>query len=101
MEELTAKPAISAGVVRFRNLHDAVTYRGDLTVVFDGNANFCHSNITGLGQLQSIGGYANFSNSNVTDLGQLQSIGGDAFFSGSPITDKKRCEKITKGMCFL
>ena len=60
----------------------------------NGNADFCGSKITNLGQLQSIGGYADFRHSNITDLGQLQSIGSNANFHGSKITDLGQLQSI-------
>ena len=59
-----------------------------------GNADFCNSKITSLGQLQSIGGFAKFSDSKITDLGQLQSIGGKADFSYSKIADLGQLKSI-------
>ena len=45
-----------------------------------GYADFEVSEVTDLGQLQSIGGDADFGGSDITDLGNLQAIGGDADF---------------------
>ena len=59
-----------------------------------GTANFADSQVTDLGQLQSIGGHANFSYSQVTDLGQLQSIGGDADFGRSKVTNLGKLQSI-------
>ena len=59
-----------------------------------GNANFSLSNVTDLGNLQSIGGYASFSHSNIVSLGNLQSIGRDANFSLSNVTDLGNLQSI-------
>ena len=48
-----------------------------------GKADFSDSQITELGQLQSIGGDAFFNRSKITDLGQLRRIGGNAYFNFS------------------
>ena len=89
-----AKVTYSDAVIVFTDLEEAVSYRGDKVVLLDGDADFRNSQITDLGQLQSIGGYADFRNSKITDLGQLQSIGGDADFEGSHITSLGQLKSI-------
>ena len=79
-------------VIVFTDLEEAVSYRGDKIVLLHGDADLRYSQITDLGQLQSIGGFADFSDSQITDLGQLQSIGGYAFFNNSQITDWSNVE---------
>ena len=59
-----------------------------------GYAYFGYSEVTDLGQLQSISGYADFGDSQVTDLGQLQSIGRDAYFGYSEVTDLGQLQSI-------
>ena len=58
------------------------------------DATFTHSQITDLGDLESIGGNADFSWSKITDLGNLQNIGGDAYFRESQITNLGKLERI-------
>ena len=77
-------------VIIFNNLEKACNYRGDKICVFEGNANFKDSNITSLGNLESIGGDADFRKSNVTSLGNLKSIGRDAYF-GDKTDLKEQC----------
>ena len=48
-----------------------------------GKAIFKNSQVTNLGNLQSVGGDADFCESQVTDLGNLVSIGGDVFIVNS------------------
>ena len=81
-------------VVIFNDIHEAVRYKGNKICLFDGYAYFRNSQITDLGQLQSIGGSAYFRNSQITDLGQLQSIGESADFRNSQITDLGQLQSI-------
>ncbi len=59
-----------------------------------GNVDFEDSQVTNLGNLQTIGGDANFYCSQVTDLGNLQRIGGDADFRGSQVIDLGNLQTI-------
>ena len=65
-----------------------------------GDAEFGDSQVTDLGQLQSIGSNAYFGYSQVTDLGQLQSIGGKAYFRDSQVTDLGQLQSIGRGAYF-
>ena len=81
-------------VIVFKNINEAVLYKGNKISLFKGSADFRNSQIKDLGQLQSIGGYAYFSDSQIKDLGQLRSIGGDAYFSDSQIKDLGQLQSI-------
>ena len=81
-------------VIVFKDLQESCSYSGDKICLYAGDANFRNSQITDLGQLQSIGGYADFGDSQITDLGQLQSIGGGANFSDSQIKLKKQYKRL-------
>jgi hypothetical protein len=70
-----------------------VTDLGNLQSI-GGYARFGRSQVTDLGSLQSIGGYARFGRSQVTDLGSLQSIGGYASFGRSQVTDLGNLQSI-------
>ena len=59
-----------------------------------GNASFANSQVTNLGNLQTISGNAYFGGSQVTDLGSLQTIGGAAYFRGSQVTDLGNLQTI-------
>ena len=81
-------------ILKFANFANSnVTDLGELQSI-GGNAKFSFSKITNLGKLQKIGGDANFKYSNITDLGELQKIGGDAFFDNSNITNLGKLQKI-------
>ena len=90
--EITEVPyKIILGNANFSN--SQVTNLGQLQSI-GGNAHFSYSKVTNLGQLKSIGGYAIFGYSKVTNLGQLQSIGGSVHFSHSKVTDLGQLQSI-------
>ena len=70
-----------------------ITDLGNLQTI-GGNADFVDSEVKNLGNLQTIGGYASFRMSKITDLGNLQTIGGKANFYGSQITDLGNLQTI-------
>ena len=79
------------GIADFRN--SQVTNLGNLESI-GSHADFSDSRVTSLGNLESIGGHANFQNSKVTSLGNLESIGGNADFSDSQVTSLGYLESI-------
>lgn len=95
LEELKVKlPKIKKDLAEYYNCDEEEICTGDYEPkeettcpykVILGDAHFSNSNITDLGNLQSIVGGADFSNSNVTDLGNLKSIGGYAYFGYSKV----------------
>lgn len=85
------------GNVDFRN--SQITDLGNLQSI-EGSVLLSGPQITDLGNLQSIGGYANFGYSKITDLSNLQSIGGLADFRNSQIKDFGQLREI-KGDVYL
>ena len=61
-------------VIIFLSLNEAIKYKGNKICLYSGNADFNDSQITDLGQLQSIGGYADFNDSQITLIKQYKII---------------------------
>ena len=96
-EEMTCPYKIILGNADF--YHSKVTNLGNLQIIGKG-AFFGYSEVTNLGNLESIGGFANFGDSKVTDLGNLQHIGESADFRCSEITDLGNLQHIGEGADF-
>ena len=62
---------------------------------------FGNTKITQLGKLREIGGTANFRNSKIKNLGNLQTIGGSAFFCESQIKSLGNLETIGGSAYFV
>ena len=62
--------------------------------IIDGDGDFRFSQVTNLGNLESIGGDAVFTDSQLTNLGKLKSIGGNVYFNHSMITDLGNLKSI-------
>ena len=58
------------------------------------DAKFSNSQVTSLGNLESIGGVASFCHSQVTSLGNLERIGGRAYFDDSKITSLNKLKFV-------
>ena len=70
-----------------------ITSLGNLQTIC-GDAYFRYSQIIDLGNLQSIGGYVDFAYSQMTNLGKLQSIGGSVDFYYAQITNLGNLQSI-------
>ena len=62
--------------------------------MIEGNADFTHSALTSLWNLEIINGDVNFAFSSIKDLGKLEHIGGDVNFEYSKISDLKNLKYI-------
>ncbi len=62
--------------------------------MIEGDADFTHSALTSLWNLEIINGDANFTFSSIKDLGKLEHIGGDVNFEYSKISDLKNLKYI-------
>ena len=70
-----------------------VTDLGNLQTI-GGNADFMYSQVTKLGKLRYIGKNASFDHSKFTSLGNIQTIGGSADFTNSQITNLGNLQTI-------
>jgi|GEM_PF-1103613 len=76
-----------------------ITSLGNLQSIGD-NAYFIYSKIANLGSLQSIGGTSDFRFSKITSLENLQSIGGGAYFDFSKIISLGNLQSIGRDASF-
>ncbi len=91
---LNGKPFIFNGDL---NLYDTdITSLGNLQSV-NGFLNLYYTDITSLGNLQSVnGGLVLYGCANLISLGNLQSVGGSLYLGGTPISKKYSEEEIRR-----